>query len=152
LLLNLLRYLILKGGEQGLKVLIYALVFIAILVTFYVGAILAGFNLPGAGLIQKNDISGSAVLEVKLVMDNRAQDPLANIEVDVAEEPGPPPEGGVAATNDAGVATFQIKPGSYVVYFNSLSFPENLAIPESKPVTVTKEGPNQVTITVDTKE
>jgi len=133
-----------------LKILKYGIVFVMALVIFYVGAILIGFKLPGSEIIKEEGIAGEAVLEVKLMMDNTAQDPLANVEIDVAEKPGPPPEGGVGLTDERGIAVFRIKPGSYVVYFNQTNFPGNLRDPGAQPVVVTEEGPNQMTIQIST--
>jgi hypothetical protein len=131
-----------------MQLLKFGLIFLAALVV-YVGAILAGFNLPGAALLKKS-IAGNEVLKVTVLMDNRVQDPVANVEVDVAETPGPPPEGGVSPTDSKGVATFHIKPGTYVIYFNNANFPKNLAVPELVPVTVTQGEVAQVTIQVST--
>lgn len=119
------------------------------MIAAYFGAIFLGFNLPKPAFLG-NSISGSAVLEVKLLMDNNVQDPVAKIEVDLAEKPGPPPEGGVATTDQTGTATFNVKPGQYVIYFNQANFPKNLAIPQTQPVTVSQEGPNVVTILIST--
>jgi len=96
-----------------------------------------------------NTIKGDAVLEVTLLMNNNSRDPLGKIEVDVAEKPGPPPEGGIAITDESGIATFRIKPGVYFIYFNNSNFPKNLSTPEPSSVVVT-EGINTKTILITT--
>ena len=103
-------------------------------------AIFYQFSNPNRG-----DIRGEAKLEITVLTEN--QKPVANLEVDVAEEPGQPPEGGVLNTNEQGVAAFSIKPGDYVVYFNSGNFPPNLEYPQdSTPVKVEAQKINQKTI------
>jgi hypothetical protein len=119
------------------KILKLVLIALFILVV-YVAAILLGFNLPKPAFLD-NGIEGKAELQVTLLMNNNVRNPLANIEVDVAEKPGPPPKGGVAATDENGIATFKIKPGDYYIYFNDNSFPGNLAVPAPKQVTVVED-------------
>ncbi len=105
----------------------------AILIAFVVGYS-AGNLIPFTGFaFAGKSIEGTAKLEVKLVLDNGM--PIPKIEVDVADKTGPPPKGGVAVTDDNGVATFNIKPGSYVIYFNLGTFPKNLDWPQGGPVT-----------------
>lgn len=130
------------------KVLIVILAVI-ILLAAYAGAILAGFNLPKPAFLDKG-IEGDTEVSVTLLMDNNSKDPLANIEVDIGKKPGPPPKGGVAITNQVGIATFKIKPGDYVIYFNDLTFPSNLAVPETQPITVTEGDANVKTILITT--
>ncbi len=132
-----------------MKVLKYILVLFIALVVFYVGAILLGFNLPKPASLDKG-IEGNAELRVTLLMDNNLKNPLPNIEVDVAEKLGQPLKGGVAITNEQGVATFKVKPGSYYIFFNSGAFPKNLAEPEPQQVTVSEGGTNEKTILVNT--
>ncbi len=104
----------------GLALVIIA----ALLIGYIVGNFVpfSGFALPG------KSIEGNAKLEVKLVLDNGT--PLSKIEVDVGDKTGPPAKGGVAVTSEDGVATFNIKPGSYVIYFNMGTFPKNLDWPQ----------------------
>lgn len=102
---------------------------------------ISGFIMP------PESIEGEAVLQVELLIDNGS--PLGRIEVDLAEESGPPPEGGISVTDDNGLATFHVKPGSYFVYFNNSNFPENLQIPEPKQVEIKDDNTNLVTIIVE---
>jgi hypothetical protein len=132
---------------KGLKFVGLVLV---ILVILYAGAIFAGFNLPKPAFLDKG-IEGSAELKVTLLMDNNVKNPLSNIEVDVAEKPGQPPKGGAAITNEQGVATFKIKPGSYVIYFNNMNFPKNLSVPESQAITVVDDKINEKILLITTK-
>ncbi len=101
----------------------------ALLVGYIVGNLVPFTGFAFAG----KSIEGSAKLEVKLVLDNGT--PLSKIEVDVADKTGPPPKGGVAVTSENGVATFNIKPGSYIIYFNLGTFPKNLDWPQGGPET-----------------
>jgi len=92
------------------------------------------FSLP---ILEDTGIEGDARLEVSLIMDNGR--PLDNVEVDLAEVPGPPPIGGVGLTNEDGLAVFSVKPGSYFIFFNSNNFPKNVNCPEPIAIEV-KEG------------
>ena len=119
-------------------------VIIALLIGYVIGNIFP--FLPG------KSIEGNAKLEVKLVMDNGT--PLSKIEVDVGEKPGPPPTGGFAVTNEKGIATFNIRPGNYVIYYNLSTFPKNLEWPERGPgikVQVDENKVNEKTIMIKTK-
>lgn len=122
-----------------------------ILVALYAGAIFAGFNLPKPAFLD-NGIEGNTELKIILLMDNNVKNPLSNIEVDVAEKPGQPPKGGIAITNEQGIAIFKIKPGSYFIYFNNLTFPKNLNTPEPQSITITEGVVNEKTLLITTKK
>ena len=132
-----------------MKILKFVVVLLVIVALLYGGGIVLGFDLPKPAFLDQG-IGGSAELKVTLLMDNNLKNPLANIEVDVAKKLGPPPKGGVAVTDESGVATFKIKPGNYYLYFNHASFPKNLAVPESQPITVTEGAVNQKTLLITT--
>ncbi len=133
---------------KTLKLIVISLVGLAIL---YVGLIFAGFNLPKPAFLEKKGIEGNAELEVTLLMDNNVKNPLPNIEVDVAEKPGPPPKGGIGLTDENGVAMFKIKPGNYFIYFNDTVFPKNLATPPLEQITVVEGSINEKTLLITTK-
>jgi len=96
------------------------------------------------------DIGGNTTLNVTVLTE--LQKPVVNLEVDLAEKAGPPPSGGTANTNNQGVATFSVKPGDYVVYFNTLNFPKNLEYPQdSQPVHTTEGKINQATVVLKSK-
>ena len=133
-----------------MKILKFFLAFIISLIIFYAAAIMLGLDLPKPAFLNKG-IEGNAELSVTLLMNNNVKNPIPNTEVDVAEKPGQPPKGGVAITNESGVATFKIKPGNYYIYFNENSFPKNLAIPESQQITVVEGKVNEKTFLVNTK-
>lgn len=104
------------------------------------------FSLPQ---LIKRGIEGDAQVEIILLMDTGT--PLANVEVDLAEEPGPPPIGGVSLTDENGIAVFNVKPGNYFVFFNDINFPQNLKTPEAQPIEVKEGIVNQKTITLTTR-
>ncbi len=90
------------------------------------------------------DIFGNNKVEITLL--NEDQQPLTNVEINLGEKTGTPPQGGRQVTNSKGVATFFVKPGKYFIYFNDLFFPKDLMKPidllqitveEGKPVTKT---------------
>lgn len=130
------------------KLGLIVIVVIALLIGYAAGNFLP---FTGFGFFGKS-IEGNAKLEVKLVLDNGT--PLSKIEVDVGEKTGPPPKGGVAITDETGVATFNIRPGEYVIYFNLGTFPKNLDYPQGGPETkvqVEENKVNQKTLTLKTK-
>jgi len=133
-----------------MKALKFVILILIILVVLYAGAIFTGFNLPKPAFLNKG-IEGNAKLKVTLLMDNNVKNPLANIEVDVAEKPGQPPKGGVGITDEKGTATFKIKPGSYFIYFNDITFPGNLKVPELESITVSEGVINEKTLLITTK-
>lgn len=134
---------------KTLKFIIIGLFILAIL---YVGAIFLGFNLPKPAFLEDKGIEGNSELKVTLLMDNNVKNPLPNIEVDVAEKPGQPPKGGIAITNEEGIATFKVKPGSYFIYFNDDTFPKNLDTPEPQPINVTEEAISEKTFLITTNK
>lgn len=133
-----------------MKILKLSAILVVVLLILYLGAIFLGFNLPKPAFLEKS-IAGNAVLSVRLVMDNNAQNPVNRVEVDLGEKPGPPAKGGAAVTDDSGIATFNVKPGNYVIYFNEGTFPQNLQIPELISVQVLEGQINEKTIKVTTK-
>ena len=95
-------------------------------------------------------IKGIASLNV--TVKTKLGAPVKNVEVDVGKKAGPPPIGGVAKTNEKGIATFFVKPGNYVIYFNDNTFPAELKAPASpKKVRVTAGAPVDATITLESK-
>jgi hypothetical protein len=110
----------------------------------------AGYEISQKILFFSDLNRGDARVEIGLFMDNGQ--PVANVEVDLAEKPGPPPKGGVAVTDENGIAVFNVQPGNYFVYFNSGKFPKNLQEPEPQPIQVDKEAVNKKTIILDVKE
>ena len=128
-----------RGGFAPVAILAAAAILLAVLTIGYALGNILPFSLS---MFSGQGIKGNAKLEVKLVMDNLS--PLSNIEVDLGEKTGPPPKGGVAVTNENGVATFDIKPGSYVIYFNLGTFPKNLDWPQGGPETKVQVEENKV--------
>lgn len=132
---------------KGLKIaviIVAAIVVVAIAGYFLFNFL--GFSFPWS---KEKDITGNARLEVTLLLENG--EPLVDIEVDVAEKPGPPPVGGIAATNSEGLAIFNINPGVYHIYFNDRTFPKNLQKPEVQQVEVVAGEVNETTIVLETK-
>ncbi|MDD2696964.1 MAG: hypothetical protein PHE52_02295 [Candidatus Pacebacteria bacterium] len=114
----------------------------------YQGMVPQGEN---QGESQLENIVGDAELRVTILTEN--QTPVAGVEVDVGEGPGKPPEGGSIDTNEQGMAIFSIKPGNYVIYFNTYKFPANLEQPTGGQVPIAVEAGqiNQKTIILKSK-
>ncbi len=133
-----------------MKVFVITIIAVILLVLGYFVAIYAGVDLPKPKFLEKS-IEGSATLEVKLLMDNRVN-PVTQTEVDLSEKPGFPPRGGVAVTNESGIATFKVKPGTYYIYFNENTFPKNLKVPELEQVIIKEGVANEKTILITAKK
>ncbi len=127
-------------------VLTVVLVFIA---GYAVGNFLPFSGFSFSSMFAK-DIRGSDTLEVKLIMDNGL--PLENVEVDLGEQAGPPAKGGMAVTNNDGVATFLVRPGNYVIFFNTNNFPKNVNMPELQQVVVEQGEINKMTMKLTVKQ
>lgn len=125
-------------------------IILPLLLVFVVGYIL-GNILPWSGFGNNGEtgILGSAKLEVTILNENNS--PVPNLEVDVAEKPGPPQMGGTAQTDKNGVATFNIQPGNYFIYFNSGNFPQNLKEGEPQPIQVSEGSVSKTTIILKSK-
>ena len=127
---------------------------VAATICLIIGYVLGNFvplNQLGFNLFTKLDpgIKGDAILEVTLIMDNGL--PLENVEVDLADQPGAPPVGGVAITDQNGLAVFNVKPGKYFVFFNDNNFPKNVKSPELQPVEVKSGEINKIEILMTLK-
>jgi hypothetical protein len=100
------------------KIIIFIIIFVA-------GYLLGSFfPLSLTPSSPQGDIQGDTELRVIVLRDDNQ--PVPNLEVDVAEKPGQPPLGGTAETDQQGVATFFVKPGTYYIYFNDSNFPSDL--------------------------
>lgn len=126
-----------------MKVIKFILLFIVIL---GLGYALGNLFPVGNLLSSKAGIKGNTKLEVKLV-DTKGL-AVTGVEVDVSDKPGPPLPGGSVKTDTKGVATFNIKQGSYSVFFNTINFPTVYKVPKEVPVTVEEGKINQITITL----
>jgi flagellar basal body-associated protein FliL len=95
------------------------------------------------------DIKGDAELKVTVVSSGGS--PVAGLEIDLGAKSGPPPQGGVAITDQAGVASFSVKPGKYAIYFNTAAFPGNLVVPRETPFEVVAGKSNEAKIILQEK-
>ncbi|MDD5606756.1 MAG: hypothetical protein PHN37_02745 [Candidatus Pacebacteria bacterium] len=117
---------------------------VLLIIFVFLGYILGNFFPFQANKNLDEGIGGEAILEITIMTEK--QQLLSGIEVNVAEKIGPPSLGGVVLTNDKGVAVFNIKPGSYYVFFNSSNFPTNLDYPEPRAINIEEEKLNKETI------
>lgn len=121
-----------------IKFIIFAFVFL------FVGYAAGNFFPFGGFSFFSPSIEGNTMLQVRATMDNGT--PVAKLEIDLGEKPGPPPRGGVSHTDENGVAIFNVKPGEYVIYFNSGTFPKNLNMIGLVPVSVMEGKINEKTV------
>ncbi len=121
-----------------IKIIVFLIIFTGL------GYLLGNFFPFYSGQNSDKDIQGEVLLEVAVVTEQG--NPLPNIEVDVAEKIGPPPLGGTVLTNSQGIASFNLKPGNYFIFFNSNNFPTGFKFPESRPISVEEGISNKQTI------
>lgn len=121
----------------------FTIVFLGI-VLFIAGYLLGSWR-PLSGFIPNPDnIKGNT--ELKITILDPAGKPVSNLEVDLSEKNGPPAEGGVQKTDNSGIATFNVKPGHYFVFFNTTNFPEKYQVPRESEIDVIEGQSNGVTI------
>lgn len=123
-----------------MKITKILLVIFLLLIGYILGSIFP-LNIPR---LAGKSIEGNTELQVKALTDNGQ--PIPKLEIDVDVRPGPPSKGGVAATDENGVAVFKLKPGNYVIYFNGTNFPQNLNRIDDVPVTVVEGQVNEKTL------
>jgi|GEM_PF-2027054 len=127
------------------------IIFISIIV-FCLGYLVGNFFPLGIiSLIRPSEpISGDVELKVTVLDEKR--NPISNLEVDLDKKVPPSPARMLFATTDEnGIATFQLKPGTYFVFFNSLNFPNDFQIPLTRKVDVKSGQVNELTITLKRK-
>lgn len=127
---------------KAIKIILFSLI---LLIAGYT----LGNVLPFKGFLGQDSIVGKAKLEVKVLQENNL--PIENLEVDVAEQPGPPKEGGAIKTNSEGVAFFEIKPGHYFIFFNANNFPDQFQTPKDIEIDVAEGQTTKKTIILENK-
>lgn len=118
-----------------------------LLLTFAIGYALGNVFPLGRFKIEDKGIQGDAKLTLKFVTTENV--PVSDLEIDIAEQPGPPPKGGVAISDKNGAANFSVKPGLYYIYFNSSTFPKNFKQPDLIRMQVDEGKINEKTITLE---
>jgi len=130
-------------------------VFIAI-VFFFLGYVVG--NLFPSGIISQigpfigisGTIEGDVELKVTVLDDKK--NPVSNLEVDLDKKVPPSPFTFLAVdTDENGVATFFLKPGTYYVFFNANNFPKEFQIPRTQTVNVRSGQENELTIILKRK-
>jgi len=96
-----------------------------------------------------NSIKGTT--EVKVTVLGPTNQPVTNLEVDIATKNGPPTAEGVRTTDAQGVATFNLKAGHYFVFFNTTKFPSDFNVPRESEIDVIEGQINAKTIILSTK-
>lgn len=131
------------------KITLILSIIICLVIGYALGSLFP-FDISKFSLGSEESIQGNSQLVVTAKMAE-TNSPVPNLEIDLAIEPGPPPAGGIALTNENGIAKFYVQPGVYFVYFNHANFPENLIVPESEKITVTEGEINKKDIILFTK-
>jgi hypothetical protein len=95
-------------------------------------------------------ISGD--VELKVIVLDEKKNPIPNLEVDLDKNVPPSPARMlVVETDENGVATFQLKPGTYFVFFNGNNFPNDFRIPNTRKIDVKSGQVNELTIILKRK-
>jgi len=128
---------------------------IGVIVIFATGYLLGSFiplsSFQGSAQMNalKAQVEGDTPLYVQILSD--AGTPVANLEVDfgIRNADGGHELAMYNFTNQSGVATFFVKDGDYLIFFNTNGFPSNLAYMGAlTSVTVTNATLNEKTITL----
>lgn len=129
-----------------MKIFTIVIIIMAILTGYILGNIFP-FNFSDFYLTPDSEkgIQGNTQLSITAKMED-TNNPVPNLEIDLAQQPGPPPPGGVALTDENGIAKFNVQPGNYFIYFNQNTFPKNLKMPEPEQITVNEGVINEKTI------
>ncbi len=122
-------------------------IIIILLIAFLLGYILGNIS-PLAFFQFLGSARGESELRIIALVEGK---PINNLEIDIGKKLGPPPKGGIAQTNEKGIATFYLKPGKYYLYFNASNFPENLEYPAPREITVEEGKINEYTINLNPK-
>ena len=95
-------------------------------------------------------ISGD--VELKVIVLDEKKNPIPNLEVDLDKNVPPSPARMlVVETDENGVATFQLKPGTYFVFFNGNNFPNDFQMPTTRKIDVKSGQVNELTIILKRK-
>jgi hypothetical protein len=127
-----------------------------IVVFFLLGYIVGNFYPLGilsmirSFIIPSGTITGDVELKV-IVLDEKKK-PIPNLEVDLDKNVPPSPASILFVdTDENGVATFQLKPGTYFVFFNGNNFPNDFRIPRTQKIDVKSGQENKLTIILKRK-
>jgi hypothetical protein len=112
---------------------------IIIAIATLIAGYLIGSFFPIRGFFQSTgpSIAGNSTLKVTVLRPDRS--PATNLEVDIATKVGQVFEGGHEKTDANGIATFNIKPDTYYIFFNAINFPKDLKYTDT-PSVVTQAG------------
>lgn len=125
-----------------------------------IGGYILGSFYPISGFFRAQDSGSSGTLSTEIPNNkgrllvtavNEDGDPIIGIEIDVAEQAGPPPEWGIQETGLDGRAVFDIDPGSYFVFFNMNRFPDEYEIQPEKGVTIIEGEQTEVEFVLERK-
>lgn len=107
-------------------------------------------DLPGE--LESGEYVGDEILKVKLVKEDGT--PLPDFEIDLWAEGKTegPPTAAIEETDEEGIATFHLKPGTYWQGFNLSNWPEDLETPVGQRKVTVKSGEiNSLTITLKSR-
>lgn len=78
--------------------------------------------------------------------------PFVGIEVDVAQQPGPPEAWGVKEADLEGKVSYSLDPGTYFVFFNSSRFPVGYVVSPDKQVFIVEGETENVSFVLEREE
>ncbi len=124
---------------------------IFIIVFFFVVGYVLGNIFPFNSLFLFRGIAREVDLKITVLRDD--QTAVSGVEVDIDESLPPLPIRMVSSlTNESGVATFKLKPGTYFVFFNLNNFPQDLEFPKtSQRIDIQGNRENELTIVLKRK-
>jgi len=127
-----------------------------IVVFFLLGYIVGNFYPLGIFSVIRSFIIPSETItgdvELKVTVLDEKKNPIPNLEVDLDKSLPPSPARMLFVdTDENGVATFQLKPGTYFVFFNANNFPNDFRIPRAQKIDVKSGQVNELTIILKRK-
>ena len=115
-----------------------------------IGGYILGSYYPLSGLFPNNNNPATATSEVLTVtVLNENEEPMVGIEIDVAEQAGPPEDWGVKDADTSGKAIYNLEPGTYYVFFNTNRFPLGYVVQREQEITIVKGEPKEITIVLE---
>jgi hypothetical protein len=114
-----------------------------------IGGYVLGSYYPLSGLFPENNTPTATSEVLTVTVLNEDEEPMVGIEIDIAEQAGPPPSWGVKEADTSGKAIYNLEPGTYFVFFNTNRFPSGYVVPKEQEITIVKGEPKEITIILE---
>jgi len=137
------------------SILTIVFIVLAIILGYILGNVLPfnGFLNAANNNAQNTQVTGIPENKGRLVVKvrNNNEEPIVGIEIDVATQPGLPAQWGIKEANIQGLATYDIDPGQYYVFFNLNRFPSEYIVQSERRVIIIAGQQQNITFTLEKK-